>query len=285
VGGQGAGEGDALGLAAGEAAGFGSGVVGEAHVVQPLGGLGAGLGLGGAVAAGTEGHVVERGEVREEQIVLEDHADRAGLRGRTVQLGAVEPEMAAGERGESGECAQGGGLAGAVGAEQCDDVTGRGGQRHVEAEGTALDHEPGVKPLTARARGASRVALPCVVFSVSLMRRSSPALVPNSHPQRSSCGHPAVTQPGQDRDGDGQQDQAEGDGGVRVVLEGEVDGERHGLGAAGEVAGEGDRRPELAQRAGPASTAPAAMPGAMRGSVTRRKAVKREAPRVVAASS
>ena len=115
AGGQGAGEGDALGLAAGQPARLGAGVVGEAHAVQPLGGLRAGLRLGRAVAARAEGHVVQGGEVREEQVVLEDDADRAGLRRRTVQRRAVQPQMAAGERGQPGQRAQGGGLARAVG--------------------------------------------------------------------------------------------------------------------------------------------------------------------------
>ncbi|CAM5553728.1 Glycine dehydrogenase (decarboxylating) [Streptomyces griseomycini] len=63
--------------------------------------------------------------------------------------------------------------------------------------------------------------------------------------------HPAVPQPGEYGDGHRQQHQAEGDRGGRVALQGEVHRERHGLGAAGEVAGEGDRRAELAEGPGP----------------------------------
>lgn len=124
-------------------------MVGEAHAVQPLRGLRAGLGLGRALAAGAEGDVVQGGKVREEEIVLEDHADRAGLGRRTVQRGAVEAQMTAGERGEPGQRAQRGGLSGTVGPEQRDDVTGRGGQRHVEPEGTALHDETGVEAVAA----------------------------------------------------------------------------------------------------------------------------------------
>lgn len=124
-------------------------MVGEAHAVQPLRGLRAGLGLGRALAAGAEGDVVQGGKVREEQIVLEDHADRTGLGRRTVQRGPVEAQMTAGERGEPGQRAQRGGLPGTVGPEQRDDVTGRGGQRHVESEGTALHDETGVEAVAA----------------------------------------------------------------------------------------------------------------------------------------
>ncbi len=83
--------------------------------------------------------------MREEQIVLEDDADRAGLGRRTVQQRTVQCQMARRERGEAREGAQGGGLAGAVGAEQRDDVAGGGGERDIEAEGAAVDDEVGVE--------------------------------------------------------------------------------------------------------------------------------------------
>ena len=66
----------------------------------------------------------------------------------------------------------------------------------------------------------------------------------------------------------------------------EVDGERHGLGAAGEVAGERDRGAELAEGARPGEhgagdEARAGWPGR----VTRRNTYHRDAPSVRAASS
>ncbi len=85
VGGQGTGQGHALGLAAGEVAGLGGGVFAEAHAVQPGRRQGAGLGFAGAPAAGAEGDVVQGGQVGEEQVVLEDDADRTGLRGSVLQ--------------------------------------------------------------------------------------------------------------------------------------------------------------------------------------------------------
>lgn len=100
VGRQGAGEGDALGLAAGEVAGLGDGVVGEAHAGQPLGGHGSGLGLVGPWQRG-RGGAVQSGEVGKGQVVLQHDAEGARLAECTGQLGAVqvEMEMAVGEWG------------------------------------------------------------------------------------------------------------------------------------------------------------------------------------------
>lgn len=92
AGGQGTGQGDTLGLAAGQLARLGAAVVREPQAVEPLGGLCAGLRLGGAVTAWSEGHVVQGRQVGEEQVVLEDDADRACLRRRTLQRRAVQPQ-------------------------------------------------------------------------------------------------------------------------------------------------------------------------------------------------
>ncbi len=145
VGGEGAGEGDALGLAAGETAGSGGEVVLQAHAGQPFRGPGTGLGLRGALAAGAEGDVVQGGEVGEEQVVLEDDADGAVLGGCAGQVGAVEAEVAVGEGGEAGEGAQGRGLAGAVGAEEGEDLAGGGGEGDVQTEAGAGHLEVGVQ--------------------------------------------------------------------------------------------------------------------------------------------
>ncbi len=145
AGGQGAGEGHALGLAAGQASRFGARVGRQAHPLQPRRRVGAGLRLADALAAGAEGDVVQGGQVGEEEVVLEDDADRPGLRGRVGQGSAVQVEVTVGEGGETGEGAQGGGLAGAVGAQQGEDVSGGGSQGHVQAEGASVDHEVGVE--------------------------------------------------------------------------------------------------------------------------------------------
>jgi len=172
--GEGAGDGHALRLAAGEPPGPGARVSGQAHAVQPLGGLRASLGLAGAPAARPEGHVVEGGQMREEQIVLEDDTDRARLGRRTAQIGAVQPQMAGGERGEAREGAQRGGLAGAVRTQQGDDLTGRGPQRDVQAERFAVDDEARVQALGGGCGGgAGRVGQVLGLLRHGVRRSSS----------------------------------------------------------------------------------------------------------------
>ncbi|CAM5437813.1 hypothetical protein SFUMM280S_09567 [Streptomyces fumanus] len=180
---QGAGEGDALRLTPGETPGPGVGVVGQAHPVQPRGRLFPGLHLGGAAAARAERHVVQRAEVREEQVVLEDHADRAGLGGRTVQCGAVQAQVPAGEGLQAGQGAQGRGLAGTVGAEQGHHLTGGRGQGDVQPEAAAVDHQTGVETglvgaagVRAGTVGAARVRAGAVGGHEAVIQRSrSPA--------------------------------------------------------------------------------------------------------------
>ena len=76
-----------------------------------------------------------------------------------------------------------------------------------------------------------------------------------------------------------EQHEAEADRALAGPTRAEVHRERRGLGAALDVAGEGDRRAELAERAAHASAAPATSAGAMSGTVTRRNTVQRPAPR------
>ena len=73
---------------------------------------------------------------------------------------------------------------------------------------------------------------------------------------------------------------------VGVGLQGQVDGQRHGLGAPGEVAGEGDGGAELAQRPGPAQHRAGDQAGRdqRQGDPAEDRAAGR-APRVAAASS
>ena len=128
--------------------------------------------LGRALAARPERHVVQGGQVREEQVVLEDDADRAGLGRRTLQRRAVQAQTAVGERGQAGEGTQGGGLPGTVRAEQGDDLAGRDAQRHVETEGAALDDEVGVEPV--RTVGGPRQGLMGSVILLSSNGRAGP---------------------------------------------------------------------------------------------------------------
>src|SRR5215212_5978376 len=84
-------------------------------------------------------------------------------------------------------------------------------------------------------------------------------------PSGSCRREPAVAQGDQHGQGDGQQDQAEGDGRLQVGLQGQVDGQGHGLGDPGQVAGEGDGGPELAQGPGPAQGHPGPQGGGDQG--------------------
>ncbi len=78
--------------------------------------------------ADAEGDVLRHGQVREQRVVLEDHADAARLR-RQGEAGAGDhlagqADLAVADRFEAGDGAQGSGLAAARGAEQATDVTG-----------------------------------------------------------------------------------------------------------------------------------------------------------------
>ena len=146
--GEGSGDGDALLLAAGELGGVGVGFVGEADAGEE--GLG---GLGGLVAGlaedldGAFGDVLEGGHVGEEVEALEDHSCGAALPGyfwgaegveAVVGLAiadefAVEPEGSGVESFELVDAAEEGGLAGAGGSDDADDLAG------VDLEGDAIE--------------------------------------------------------------------------------------------------------------------------------------------------
>lgn len=102
--------------------------------------------------------------MREQQVVLEDHADRAFLGGGVQPLGrvlqdvAVQPQVTGAERQQAGQRAQGGGLPGAVRAEQRDHLAGGGGEGEVQGEGGAVDPQPGVQTGGAGVGGHRRGA-------------------------------------------------------------------------------------------------------------------------------
>ena len=109
---QGARQRDALGLTSGEIAGAQAGAGAQPDALEPLMGLLPRLAARAAVAAQAEGDVVERAEIREEQIVLEDIADRAPLRGNidtrlcVLEHPPVESDAAFDQRHEPGQNAQ-----------------------------------------------------------------------------------------------------------------------------------------------------------------------------------
>ncbi len=162
LGGQGAGQGDALGLAAGEGAGPVGGVVGEPDTLEPGGGAGSGVRLGDAAGAEAEGDVLQRGQVGEQEIVLEDDGDGAvfgadeHVGGGVVERFAVEVDAAAVDRQEPGEAAEQGGLAGTVGAEHGDGFATLGGDVDVEPERAEGVDDPGLEGHAAGGRPPPR---------------------------------------------------------------------------------------------------------------------------------
>ena len=157
--GEGAGERDPLCLASAQLARLFPYVIGQTHPPQPLPGLLARFPARHAPAPGTEGHVVERGEVREEQVILEDHADPAVLGRFPVEPGAVQRDVPVVEAGQPGQRAQRRGLARAVGPEQRHHLAGRDRQRDVQGEPGAPHHETSVQhhAATHRSRRAARM--------------------------------------------------------------------------------------------------------------------------------
>src|SRR5690242_3072908 len=101
--GQGAGERDALGLATGQLSRLAAGVLGQPDPGQPVGGLPARGAPVDAVPARAERDVVQRVQVREQQVVLEDHADRTVLGGcppsmvRSVEVASADGDVTGGQ--------------------------------------------------------------------------------------------------------------------------------------------------------------------------------------------
>ena len=129
VGGQRPGDGDPLGLAAGELARLAVGEVADAEAVQPV----AGERLPRPPrltprARGPKATLSRARQVGEEQLALEDQPDLALADRGLQQVGVAQPGVAlAGD--EAGQRVQQGGLAGAVGADDAEDLAGLGGRR------------------------------------------------------------------------------------------------------------------------------------------------------------
>ncbi|GAA5017727.1 hypothetical protein GCM10025734_68890 [Kitasatospora paranensis] len=133
VAGQGAGDADALLLAAGELAGVAAGPVGEADQVEQFGGLAAALGAVQADDLQRQFDVLLGGARGEQVEVLEDHADpAAGLAqfasgavlaaGQRGQFDAVHGDAAGGGPLQHVHAADEGGLAGTAGADDSVDL-------------------------------------------------------------------------------------------------------------------------------------------------------------------
>ena len=101
LGGQGAGNGDALLLAAGELGGVGVCLVRQTHQLQKLSGALLGVGLLHARQLHGEAHVAQAGALHQQVKVLEDHGDLPPrlpqlLGGHFLQLLSVHPYLARG---------------------------------------------------------------------------------------------------------------------------------------------------------------------------------------------
>ena len=120
LGGQRPGQGHPLGLATGEAADAMVRDVADAQPVEPVLRHGRRLRSRRPASAGSEGHVGQRIEVGEQEMLLEDQPARSLLRGYQhaaggiVEHAAVEDDPSAGERQHAGEGPQQGRLAGSV---------------------------------------------------------------------------------------------------------------------------------------------------------------------------
>ena len=154
---QRAGERDALLLAAGEFVRVFFAAAGEADGGEQ--GADPRRAFGGGLGGDAEGDVAGDREVREERVILEDHADLARL-GRQAEAGVgdalpAEADFACGDRLEAGDAAQERGLAAARGAEQAGDLAARDGKidavdngvRAVTLDDAAQFEEQGVASL------------------------------------------------------------------------------------------------------------------------------------------
>ena len=125
---DGAGDGDALLLAAGKLAGQLVLLAVQAHERHRL--VDAALRLGARHAAHhqAEADVLAHAHMREQGIVLEHHAEAALFRPQVVDAALVEPDAAAGRRQQAGDDVQGRRLAAAGRAEQGDELALGDGQ-------------------------------------------------------------------------------------------------------------------------------------------------------------
>jgi hypothetical protein len=142
-----------LRLASGELPGLRPGLLGQPDAAQPVGRLRPGGRAVDAAAPRPERDIVQRAQVRKEQVVLEHHADRPALGrdrctvGRLVEYTIGQADVSGREWQEAGQGPQGRGLAGPVRAEERHDLAGGHADRQVEPEGPAVDNQVGVEKI------------------------------------------------------------------------------------------------------------------------------------------
>ncbi|HEY6434894.1 MAG TPA: hypothetical protein VIZ17_23225, partial [Acetobacteraceae bacterium] len=139
--GQGAGDGDALLLAAAELAGEAAGERAHADQGEAVLHALADGGFGDAASARAECDILVHAHVGEQGVVLHHHADAAGVGRQVGDVVAADADAAGGRADEAGHCPQRGGLAGAGGADDGHDLAGRDGEgKGVECHGAAIGH-------------------------------------------------------------------------------------------------------------------------------------------------
>ena len=138
---DGAANGDALALAAGQLAGLQLQLVGQLQDLGRFGDLGLDLGLGQFLHAQREGDVFEDRQMGVKRIALEHHRDAAIDRGKGRHIGAVDHDLARSGGFQTCDDAQEGGLAAAGGADEDDEFL------VLDGKVDALQHLGGAKVL------------------------------------------------------------------------------------------------------------------------------------------
>jgi hypothetical protein len=135
----------------------------EPDPLQPVAGPVAGVVARDVAGPQPEGHVLQGGEVGEQQVLLEHDPDGAFLRAqpqaglRVLERAVAERDPSAVDREQAGQRTEQGGLAGAVGAEDRDDLAGFGVDRHVEVERAEPQRHLGVEAVRGGPLGAAAV--------------------------------------------------------------------------------------------------------------------------------
>ena len=163
----------ALGLPAGQTPRPTRCELAEADPIEPIAGCSASLSTVGTARAKTERDVVERTQVREEQVVLEHHGDRPAFRRDVrpprwiIEHPPVEPDGTGAEGSQAGECPQGGGLASTVRTEERHHLAGTGLEIELERERALRDADDRTQaqlghvevPVIHRSRRLARTAM------------------------------------------------------------------------------------------------------------------------------
>ena len=112
--------------------------------------MAAGLGPTDSSGPQTERNVVDRAQVREQSVVLEDHADVTSLgllehiSARVVNDSSLDDDPTTVDGLETGDRPQHRGLSRSVGADDSDDLACVPLQRHIDGEGREADDHVGI---------------------------------------------------------------------------------------------------------------------------------------------